>query len=55
MIHEPHGSRGEDCPQADLCGSFDGSLYKGNREIYNIYYVRDADGTRLRQQFCHVV
>ena len=51
MVHEPKGSASEDQTYADLFGDFDHSQYKGNRQLYNVFYVRDMDGQTLRQRF----
>lgn len=51
MAHEPNGSADENRLYSDLFGSFDGALYMGNRQIYNVYYVRNMSGPTVVNQF----
>ncbi|MDE2085450.1 MAG: hypothetical protein KGI64_11380 [Xanthomonadaceae bacterium] len=40
IVHEPGGSDDENRLYTDLYGSTDGTVYSGNRTIYNIFYAR---------------
>jgi hypothetical protein len=51
MVHEPNGSADENLLYDDLFGSFDNTLYKGNRQIYNVFYVRNMSGSTVVDRF----
>ncbi len=40
LVHEPAGGTDEGRVYNDNMGKFDGSIYLGNRQIYNIFYAR---------------
>jgi hypothetical protein len=41
IVHEPNGDQDENRIDTDAFGNTDGTIYSGNRTIYNIYYVRN--------------
>jgi hypothetical protein len=41
IVHEPFGAEDENRIDTDAFGNTDGTIYSGNRTIYNIYYVRN--------------
>jgi hypothetical protein len=52
IVHEPNGSADEDKVYTDLYGSFNSTnLYSGNRQLYNVFYVRNMSGANLAEQF----
>lgn len=51
IVHEPNGSSDENLLYNDLFGSFNNTQYMGNREPYNIYYVRNMKGSSVAEQF----
>ncbi|HEX8779061.1 MAG TPA: hypothetical protein VF738_13180, partial [Rhodanobacter sp.] len=44
MVHGPTGSADENLIYNDNYGSSNGTLYMGNRQLYNIFYVFDKSG-----------
>ncbi len=44
LVHNPNGTADENDVYNDNYGSFNGTPYLGNRELYNIFYVRDMNG-----------
>lgn len=54
IVHEPNGSNDENSVYNDLYGSFDGSVYSGNRTIYNIFYARQMNGATVLTQYGQV-
>ncbi len=51
IVHEPNGSDDETRYYTDSYGSFDGSVYSGNRTIDNIYYVRKMNGSQVVNRY----
>lgn len=51
MVHEPNGTSDENLLYNDLYGAFNGSIYQGNKQIYNIYYVRNMSGSTLAEAY----
>ncbi|WP_255436906.1 hypothetical protein [Rhodanobacter sp. PCA2] len=51
MVHEPNGSSDENLLYDDLYGNFNNTLYKGNRQIYNIYYTRRMSGSSVLDRY----
>ncbi|HET6633357.1 MAG TPA: hypothetical protein VFG73_11720 [Rhodanobacteraceae bacterium] len=52
MVHEPGGTAAEDAIYTDNRGSFNpGNVYSGNRQIYNVFYVRNMSGGTLAEPF----
>jgi hypothetical protein len=50
--HEPNGSADEELTYNDLYGSFSANnIYSGNRQIYNVFYVRNMNGSSLVEPF----
>ena len=47
IVHEPNGSNDENSAYTDLYGSFDSSVYSGNRTIYNVFYARQMNGATV--------
>lgn len=54
LVHEPKGTPDENRVYNDLYGKFDGTPYMGNRQLYNIYYVRDMSGSTVRNAYGQV-
>lgn len=51
MVHDPNGSSDEKLLYNDLFGNFNGTQYLGNREMYNIFYVRNMSGSTVLEHF----
>jgi len=51
LMHEPGGNADETKTFNDNYGSFDGTPYSGNRQLYNIFYVRSMSGSSVAQPF----
>lgn len=51
IVHEPNGTSDEDLAYSDLYGTFNGSVYFGNRQMYNVYYVRNMNGSTVADRF----
>jgi hypothetical protein len=51
MVHEPNGSSDENLLYNDLYGTFNNTLYMGNRQLYNIFYVRRMSGTTVLDRY----
>jgi hypothetical protein len=51
MVHDPNGSADEDRLYNDQYGSFNGTQYTGNREMYNVFYVRNMNGSTVKERF----
>lgn len=51
IVHEPNGSSDENLLYNDQYGSFNNTIYMGNRQIYNIYYVRNMSGSTVVDQY----
>lgn len=47
VVHEPNGTADETNVYNDNYGSFDGSVYMGNRQLYNVFYVRNMSGSTV--------
>jgi len=47
LVHEPNGTADEDRIYADNYGSFNGSVFNGNRQLYNVFYVRNISGSNV--------
>ena len=54
IVHEPNGNNDENSLYNDLYGNFDGSVYSGNRTIYNIFYARQMNGAAVATQYGQV-
>ncbi|MDR3389829.1 MAG: hypothetical protein P4L92_22555 [Rudaea sp.] len=50
-VHEPGGDADENRVYNDEYGGFDGSVYSGNRTIYNIFYVRNMNGAAVANSY----
>ena len=44
LVHNPNGTADENAVYNDNYGSFNGTVYQGNRQLYNIFYVRNMSG-----------
>ena len=52
MVHEPNGTAGETSVYNDNYGSpCTSSVYTGNRQIYNVFYVRNMNGSAPAECF----
>ncbi len=51
IVHEPHGDDDENRIYTDNYGDSDGSVYSGNRTIYNIFYVRQMKGSAVADRY----
>lgn len=52
LVHNPNGSADEQNVYNDNYGKFSGGLlYQGNRELYNIFYVRNMSGSTVVDRF----
>ncbi len=52
LVHEPSGTADEDRIYSDNFGSFSkGNNYSGNRQIYNIFYVRNLSNGAPAEQY----
>ncbi|MEO8802107.1 MAG: hypothetical protein ABI304_08460 [Rudaea sp.] len=47
IVHEPGGNAAENRVYSDEYGNFDGTIYSGNRTIYNVLYVRSMNGNTV--------
>ncbi|MDE2342040.1 MAG: hypothetical protein KGL63_01385 [Betaproteobacteria bacterium] len=51
LVHNPNGTADENEIYNDNYGSFNGTVYQGNRQLYNIFYVRNMSGGTVLNQF----
>lgn len=51
VVHEPNGTQEENTVYADNYGTFNGSVYMGNRQLYNVFYVRNMSGSTVVDQY----
>ena len=51
VVHEPNGTQEENNVYADNYGTFNGSVYLGNRQLYNVFYVRNMSGSTVVDQY----
>ncbi|MGN6120859.1 MAG: hypothetical protein ACTHOA_14235 [Rhodanobacter sp.] len=51
LVHEPGGNADETKIFNDNYGDLDGTQYSGNRQLYNIFYVRSMSGSSVAQRF----
>jgi len=51
IVHEGHGSQDEDRLYTDAYGDFDGSIYAGNRNLDNVFYVRHFNGGNVTDRY----
>ena len=51
LVHDPSGSADESRIYDDNYGSFDGTPYKGNRQLYNVFYVRNLSGSNATNAY----
>lgn len=52
LMREPGGNADENLLEADLTGPLTGSVFSGNRQCYNIYYVRHmTDPTTVAERY----
>lgn len=51
IVHEPNGSSDENLVYNDEYGSFNNTQYMGNRQPYNVYYVRSMSGSKVLERF----
>jgi hypothetical protein len=51
LVHEPGGNADETKIFNDNYGDLDGTPYSGNRQLYNIFYVRSMSGSSVAQSF----
>ncbi|MEO6926519.1 MAG: hypothetical protein ABI129_07590, partial [Rhodanobacter sp.] len=47
MVHELHGGADEDRIYNDNQGRSDGTIFSGNRQLYNIFYVFNKNGSTI--------
>ncbi len=47
LVHNPNGTADENEVYNDNYGSFNGTVYQGNRQLYNIFYVRNMSGNTV--------
>ena len=52
VVHNPNGTGAENDVYNDNYGSFSaGNIFLGNRQLYNVYYVRNMSGGSLTEPF----
>lgn len=51
MVHEPNGTSDENKVYSDNYGTFNGTLYLGNRQLYNVFYVRNMSGSKVLDRY----
>jgi hypothetical protein len=51
IVHEPNGDSDENRIDTDAFGNTDGTIYSGNRTIYNIFYVRNITGSFVNERY----
>ena len=51
IVHEPKGDDDENRIYTDNYGDSDGSVYSGNRTIYNIFYVRKLNASTVVDRY----
>lgn len=51
VVHNPNGTADENSVYSDNYGSSNGSVYSGNRQLYNIFYVRNMSGSTVVDQY----
>lgn len=51
VVHEPNGTQEENNVYADNYGTFNGSVYLGNRQLYNVFYVRNMSGSTVVDRY----
>lgn len=51
MVHEPNGSADENLLYNDLFGTFNNTPYMGNRQMYNVFYVRRMSGSSVIDRY----
>lgn len=51
LVHEPGGNADETKIFNDNYGDLDGTPYSGNRQLYNVFYVRSMSGSSVAQRF----
>ena len=51
IVHEPNGDNDENRIYTDNYGNSDGSIYSSNRTAYNIFYVRQFNGSRIVDRY----
>lgn len=51
IVHEPNGTSDETNVYNDNYGSFNGTVYLGNRQLYNVFYVRNMSGTTVLDRY----
>ncbi|HWU76445.1 MAG TPA: hypothetical protein VN043_08065 [Rhodanobacter sp.] len=51
LVHEPNGNADETNVYNDNFGNFNGTPYLGNRQLYNVYYVRNMSGSMVAEQY----
>jgi hypothetical protein len=51
VVHEPNGTADEANVYNDNYGGFDGSVYMANRQLYNVFYVRNMSGSTVVDRY----
>ena len=51
VVHDPGGNSDENNVYNDNYGSFNGSAFLGNRQLYNVYYVRRMSGSTVAERY----
>ena len=51
MVHEPNGTADEANVYNDNFGTFNGTIYLSNRQLYNVFYVRNMSGSRVLDRY----
>ncbi len=51
LMHEPGGNADETKVYNDNYGAFNGTVYLGNRQLYNVFYVRNMSGSTVVQGY----
>lgn len=51
IVHEPGGNAAENRVYSDEYGQFDGSIYSGNRTIYNVFYARAMNASTVLDSY----
>ena len=51
VVHEPNGTQEENSVYSDNYGTFNGSVFLGNRQLYNVFYVRNMNGATVGDQY----
>jgi hypothetical protein len=51
LVHNPNGADDETLLYDDLFNDGDGTVYHGNRQLYNVFYVRNMSGSTVLDRY----